>query len=156
MSSERVHHHDQLLYSPGTQVVALRDVIAPGGKILHPHGAVGVVVDVLNEGGRGYRVRFPDGGEEVFARQEVVMLAHYREGPIGAEEMSEAQGELFDRVMLRCVVGSRAYGLEDEASDTDYRGIYLPPAERHWSLYGVPDQIERTATQEQYWELQRF
>src|SRR5690606_21577327 len=111
---------------------------------------------VLEEKTPGYRVRFPDGGEEVFARQDVVMLAHYREGPIGAAEASEVQEDLFDRVILRCVVGSRAYGLEDEASDTDYRGIYLPPAERHWSLYGVPDQIERPATQEQYWELQRF
>jgi hypothetical protein len=26
----------------------------------------------------------------------------------------------------------------------------------HWSLYGVPDQIDREETQEQYWELQRF
>ena len=41
-------------------------------------------------------------------------------------------------------------------SDTDYRGIYLPPADLHWSLYGVPDQLDREETQEQYWELQRF
>jgi predicted nucleotidyltransferase len=36
------------------------------------------------------------------------------------------------------------------------RGIYLPPAELHWSLYGVPEQIERDETQESYWEIRKF
>jgi len=36
------------------------------------------------------------------------------------------------------------------------RGIYLPPADLHWSLYGVPDQLENHDTQEAYWELQKF
>ena len=54
------------------------------------------------------------------------------------------------------MIGSRAYGLEDENSDTDRRGVYLPPAELHWSLYGVPEQLEDHATQETYWELQKF
>ena len=38
----------------------------------------------------------------------------------------------------------------------DRRGIYLPPAELHWSLYGVPEQIENNDMQEAYWELQKF
>ena len=59
-------------------------------------------------------------------------------------------------MIYRCVVGSRAYGLDDEGSDTDRRGIYLPPAELHWSLYGVPEQLENDDTQESYWELQKF
>jgi len=63
---------------------------------------------------------------------------------------------LYERVIYRCVIGSRAYGLDDEASDTDRRGIYLPPAELHWSLYGVPEQLENDETQEVYWELQKF
>ena len=49
---------------------------------------------------------------------------------------------LNDHVIYRCVIGSRAYGLEHEASDTDRRGVYLPPAELHWSLQGVPEQVE--------------
>lgn len=59
-------------------------------------------------------------------------------------------------MIYRCVIGSRAYGLDDNQSDTDYRGIFLPPAELQWSLYGVPEQIECHETQEHYWELQRF
>lgn len=64
--------------------------------------------------------------------------------------------DLWRHVIYRAVVGSRAYGLEDDQSDTDYRGIYLPPAERHWSLAGVPEQLENEATQEVYWELEKF
>lgn len=60
------------------------------------------------------------------------------------------------RLIYRCVVGSRAYGLEEDSSDTDTRGIYVPTGEQHWSLGGVPTQVEIDATQEHYWELQRF
>jgi predicted nucleotidyltransferase len=59
-------------------------------------------------------------------------------------------------VIYRCVVGSKAYGLDDAESDADRRGIYLPPAEAQWSLYGVPEQLENPDTEECYWELQKF
>jgi hypothetical protein len=59
-------------------------------------------------------------------------------------------------VVYRCVTGSRAYGLEHDASDVDLRGVYLPPAHLHWSLYGVPEQLENPAAEECYWELQKF
>ena len=84
------------------------------------------------------------------------MLAQYKEGKIGDSEVTARRSNLFERVIYRCVIGSRAYGLEDEQSDTDYRGVYLPPAELHWSLYGVPEQLECHETQEAYWELQKF
>jgi hypothetical protein len=61
-----------------------------------------------------------------------------------------------DYRLYRCVIGSRAYGLDDDLSDTDYRGIYLPPADLHWSLAGVPETIEHRATEEVYWELGKF
>ncbi len=64
--------------------------------------------------------------------------------------------DLVERVILRCVVGSRAYGLDREDSDTDRRGVYLPPADLHWSLAGAPPQLQNEATQEVYWELQKF
>ena len=76
------------------------------------------------------------------------MLAQYKEGEIGDTQVTTREHDLFERVIYRCVVGSQAYGLESDQSDTDYRGIYLPPAELHWSLYGVPDQMEHEETQE--------
>ena len=49
-------------------------------------------------------------------------------------------------VHYRCVVGSRAYGLEVEGSDTDRRGFYLAPAVLDWSLDGAPGQLLETLT----------
>jgi predicted nucleotidyltransferase len=154
--TERVHHNPHLIFSVGTQVVTTRAVSGAGGVVRHPAGAVGVIVRSPTDGEHNYRVRFPDGLEEAFRPDDVVMLAQYKEGEIGDTTVSAAQGDLFDRVILRCVIGSRAYGLDDERSDTDRRGIFLPAADLHWSLYGVPEQVERHETQEHYWELQRF
>jgi serine/threonine protein kinase len=59
-------------------------------------------------------------------------------------------------VIYRCVVGSRAFGLAGDGSDTDRRGIYLPPADLQWSRYGARELLKNEATQECYWELQKF
>jgi predicted nucleotidyltransferase len=67
-----------------------------------------------------------------------------------------AQYDLQNYVIYRCIVGSRAFRLDDSDSDTDRRGIYLPPANLHWSLYGVPEQLDFNATEEVYWEAQKF
>ena len=90
------------------------------------------------------------------AHREIISLAKYKEGEIGNAEVAAKQCNLYERVIYRCVVGSRAYGLDDAESDTDRRGTYLPPAELHWSLYGVPEQLENDETQEAYWELKKF
>jgi uncharacterized protein len=154
--ADRVHQNPNLIYSVGTQVVALRQVASDGGRLLHPRGSVGVIVKAPSDLDHSYRVRFPDGVEEALRREELVMLAHFKEGEIGDPQVTTARTDLFNRVIYRCVIGSRAFGLDDEHSDTDYRGIFLPSADQHWSLYGVPDQVECDATQEHYWELQRF
>ncbi|MGC3967349.1 MAG: nucleotidyltransferase domain-containing protein [Pirellulales bacterium] len=154
--TDRVHHNPNLIYSVGTQVVTLRNITGEGGRLLHPRGAVGVVVRTPGDLTHAYRVRFLDGVEEALHRDDLTMLALWKEGAIGDAAITAERHDLFSRVIYRCVVGSRAYGLDHDGSDTDRRGIYLPPAELHWSLYGVPDQLDREETQEQYWELQRF
>jgi hypothetical protein len=154
--TERVHFHEHLIFSVGTQVVALRDVTVEGGRMLHPKGAVGVVVQSPSNQNDSYRVRFPDGVEEALRREDVVMLAQYKEGEIGDAEAVASQTNLYERVIYRCVIGSRAYGLDHAESDTDRRGIYVPPVDLHWSLYGVPEQLENDETQEVYWEIKKF
>jgi predicted nucleotidyltransferase len=151
--TERVYHHPDLIYSAGTRVVAQVDIFGSAGLIIHPRGAVGVVVKSPTDGGHSYRVRFPDGHEASLRRDEVTMLARFKEGE---EAAASAHADLYDRVIYRCVIGSQAYGLAGDKSDVDRRGIYLPTADRHWSLYGVPEQLENDAAQEVYWELQKF
>jgi predicted nucleotidyltransferase len=151
-----VHQNPTLVFSVGTQVVVVRDVIGDAGRILHPRGSVGVVIKSPRDLDHAYRVRFLDGVEESLRRDDLVSLAHFKEGEIGDAQITASRSNLFERVIYRCVIGSRAYGLDDDESDTDHRGIFLPPAELHWSLYGVPEQLECHETQEHYWELQRF
>jgi hypothetical protein len=45
-----------------------------------------------------------------------------------------ASADLCLFVIYRCIVGSTAYGLSQEGSDADRRGVYLPPAHLEWSL----------------------
>ncbi|MCI0683342.1 MAG: nucleotidyltransferase domain-containing protein [Gemmataceae bacterium] len=153
---DRVHFHPDLIVSLGTQVVTLIDIPGAGGLVLHPRGAVGVVVKAPTDHEHSYRVRFADGLETPLKRNEITMLALFKEGAIGDSGVLAARTDLYERVIYRCVIGSQAYGLADSESDVDRRGIYLPAPEQHWSLYGVPEQLENDATQEAYWELQKF
>lgn len=153
---QRPPHSASVHFNPGTRVVVLRDVLDPSGRISHPRGAVGVVLRSADEHEKGYRVRFPDGVEETLARREVVLLSQYKAQEIGRTATDAGDCNLYEHVIYRCVIGSRAYGLDDSDSDTDRRGIYVPPGWMHWSLYGVPDQLENSATEEVYWEIQKF
>jgi predicted nucleotidyltransferase len=154
--TDRVHYHPDLIFSRGTQVVTLVDIPGAAGLVMHPRGTVGVVVKSPADHEHSYRVRFADGLEVPLKRNEVTMLAHFKEGEIGDSGILAARIDLYERVIYRCVIGSQAYGLADAESDVDRRGIYVPSADLHWSLYGVPEQLENEATQEAYWELQKF
>jgi predicted nucleotidyltransferase len=82
------------------------------------------------------------------------MLSKSKEQDPGYPRIADV--DLYDRVFYRCVIGSQAYGLADADSDVDRRGIYLPAADQQWSLASVPEHLERTETQEFYWELKKF
>lgn len=154
--TDRVHHPANLIYSVGSQVVSLIEVVGQNGRLLHPRGSVAVIVRSPQDLEHPYRVRFSDGIEESLTRDKVTLLARFKEGDIGDAAITALRSDLYERVIYRCVIGSQAYGLANEESDIDRRGIYLPPAELHWSLYGVPDQLENHETQEAYWEVQKF
>jgi uncharacterized protein len=136
--------------------VALVEILGQNGKVLHPRGSVGVVVRSPIDLEHPYRVRFPDGIEESLHRDQLTMLARFKEVAIGDSGITAHRCNLYERIIYRCVIGSQAYGLAGEGSDIDRRGIYLPTAQLHWSLYGVPDQLENDDTQEAYWEIQKF
>ena len=154
--NHRVHNSLNLIYSPGTQVVALKQVQGTNGEAIHPAGAVGVVLRSPVDRQHSYRIRFVDGFESMLHHDNLMLLAEYKQGVINDSSRVLSTHGLFNRVIYRCVVGSRAFGLSTEESDTDRRGIYLPPADLEWSLYGVPEQLENEETQEAYWELQKF
>ncbi|GHB62478.1 nucleotidyltransferase [Streptomyces xanthochromogenes] len=61
-----------------------------------------------------------------------------------------------DHTVYSCVMGSRAFGLATEGSDTDVRGIYLAPTQLFWRFEKPPTHIEGPADEQFSWELERF
>ncbi len=155
----------------GTQVISLVEVRGPNNSVVHPRGAVGVVTRTPAVEGEKFLVRFPDGFETSLTRDHLDVLKHFKDrlgvaadvsrltsdSPISQNGLtSAATFDLEQCIIYRCIVGSRAYGLDTDASDTDIRGVYIVPAELQWSLFGAPEQFEDNATQSCYWELQKF
>ncbi|MGV3604944.1 MAG: DNA polymerase beta superfamily protein [Planctomycetaceae bacterium] len=142
------------LLVPGMRVVCRNAVLSDDGTLLHPANSIAIVGsdEGLDSTTHTVRLCFTDGLEIIASEQDVVDLNDFQEGLPNNRLTYDPR----NRLILKCVIGSRAYGLDDATSDTDYRGIYLPKASEHWSLQGVPSQWEDQATQEHYWEIQRF
>jgi predicted nucleotidyltransferase len=154
-----------LILSTGTRLVIRNDVNRIGGGSSIAAGAVAVIIESPSDGNHAYKVRFNDGAEAMVRRSEFSILKEFKQvvhGP-GTDPDESTEFEQWEsNIIYRCIVGSQAFGLTDGDSDVDRRGIYLPPAELHWSLYGVPEQINPHRTgpdadnAETYWELQKF
>jgi predicted nucleotidyltransferase len=140
----------------GTQVVSLVEVRGTNNSLVHPHGAVGVVTRTPTGDQKHFLVRFPDGFEASLKREQLDVLKHFKDRLLPGSESAMADFDLEKLVIYRCVVGSRAYGLETDDSDVDRRGVYVAPAELQWSLFGAPEQFEDNTAQACYWELQKF
>ncbi len=144
------------LFELGTQVVVLQTVRGKGARSLFPPGVVGIVVRLPALDTSKYLIRFMDGTEEAIDGCELIALANYRNPTLEESAQGKEQARFYDRIIYQCIIGSQAYGLSNDASDIDRRGIYLPRADDQWSLFGVPEQIENEPTQEAYWEYQKF
>jgi predicted nucleotidyltransferase len=162
--------------SAGTQVVSRVEVRGTNNSLVHPRGAVGVVTRTPAGEEKHFLVRFRDGFEFSLQLDQMEVLKHFKRRLGVAADVSRRTSlsvDLGDQrgltstatvpdfdletfIIYRCVVGSRAYGLDHDDSDTDRRGIYLAPADLQWSLFGAPEQFEDNATQSCYWELQKF
>lgn len=140
----------------GTAVVLLRDVRAADAQSPLSAGTGGLIIKSPVDGTHAYRVRMTGGEEVSLPRDAFEVLAVYQSPNYAGTSDILARHDLQTHVSLRVVIGSRAYGLDHNASDTDRRGVYIPPAAAHWSLFGVPEQLENDATQECYWEVGKF
>ncbi len=60
-----------------------------------------------------------------------------------------------NHIMMECISGSRAYGLDTETSDTDIKGVYILPKSEYYSL-NYTGQINNPSNDIVFYELKRF
>ncbi|MFD3487737.1 DNA polymerase beta superfamily protein [Streptomyces sp. NPDC058665] len=61
-----------------------------------------------------------------------------------------------EHTVYACVMGSRAFGLATEGSDTDRRGVFLAPTPLFWRFEKPPTHVDGPADEQFSWELERF
>ncbi|MET9830002.1 nucleotidyltransferase domain-containing protein [Streptomyces sp. NPDC006385] len=61
-----------------------------------------------------------------------------------------------DHTIYACVMGSRAFGLATDGSDTDRRGVFLAPTALFWRFDKPPTHVEGPQEEQFSWELERF
>lgn len=61
-----------------------------------------------------------------------------------------------DHTVYACVMGSRAFGLATQDSDTDRRGVFVVPTPMFWGLDKPPTHVTGPRDEQFSWELERF
>ncbi|MFJ2673482.1 DNA polymerase beta superfamily protein [Streptomyces sp. NPDC087525] len=70
--------------------------------------------------------------------------------------MTSPEALVREHTVYACVMGSRAFGLATEGSDTDRRGVFLAPTPLFWRFGKPPAHVEGPAPEQFSWELERF
>ena len=139
------HLNPNFIIPVGTQVVLRKDldvmgpaVDAAGERLFKKSGTVGVVLEAPLTNDYPYLVGFPDNAAVRAQKQDLsVRKTDAPEDDLPVREIAAFEPYVIYKVRM----GSKAFGLADETSDTDERGVYLPPADWHWSLQPLPEQI---------------
>jgi predicted nucleotidyltransferase len=129
---------------PGTEVVTRVDRVVDGE--LRPQGATGRVVSVSP-----LVVQFLDGKRATYLRDEVMPRK------LGVQRYAQRRAAAWDQlrpcVVVDTVVGSRAWGLADAASDEDRRGVFVLPMPWTTGLVDPPLDLVSVDGSQTYWEL---
>lgn len=130
----------------GTEVVTRVDRVVGERRV--PQGTIGRVVKIL---GDDLDVAIVGVGTLRYARRE---LSPRRVGQVlWAERRESAWTSLHECVVLDTQVGSHAWGLADEASDDDRRGIFALPLPWTLGLVAPPEDLVREDGSATYWAV---
>jgi predicted nucleotidyltransferase len=144
------------VHSAGTQVVLKANLPVLGEEtsgLYRKAGNVGIVSECPDTVQGDYVVQFTDGSR---VRASFDQLA-LRRAEIDTE-LTQRDFDFGPHVIFECQVGSKAFGLSTEDSDDDIRGVFLPPAALHWSLFSLPEQFEAKDESDDFvfWEIEKF
>ncbi len=130
----------------GTEVTTRVDRVV-GGE-LRPQGATGRVAAI--DGDR-VEVQFLDGKRATYLRAEVTPRK------LGVTRYAHRRAAAWDAlrpcVVIDTLVGSRAWGLSDERSDEDRRGVFVLPLPWTTGLVDPPLDLVSVDGSQTYWEI---
>lgn len=132
----------------GTEVVTFVERVLGERRV--PQGSVGRVAKVE---GDQVDVTIVGVGVVRYARSE---LSARRVGQVlFAQRRADAWDALSPCVVLETVVGSRAWGLSDEGSDVDRRGVFALPFSWAQGLVAPPEDLVSADGSATYWEAKK-
>jgi hypothetical protein len=132
----------------GTEVTTRVDRVLGDRRV--PQGAVGRVMAVQAE---GIDVMLVGVGVVRYQRDELVPR---KQGQVKyARRRGAVWSTLRPCVVLEAVVGSRAWGLADEGSDTDLRGVFMLPFPWTTGLAPPPVDLVSADGSASYWEAEK-
>jgi hypothetical protein len=130
----------------GTEVSTRVDRTSGARRLAH-----GTVGRVVRERDGGFDVHIVGVGEVWYAREELELR---RPGQARfAERREAAWAALKPCTVLEAVVGSHAWGLAGEGSDTDTRGAFALPFSWSCGLAEAPSDLVSADGSHTYWEL---
>jgi hypothetical protein len=138
-----------IIIPKGTDVVLKSPQRAEDGYMLKP-GTVGRVAGFFYN---TYELTLPTGRKVTCQRDQLVVQKQNV-----LEQISRSHYdwiELKEKIIYESTVGSHAWGLNDETSDIDKKGIFILPFPALATIYTVPDEIKDPETDSQYWEVQK-
>ncbi|HEY4221806.1 MAG TPA: nucleotidyltransferase domain-containing protein, partial [Myxococcota bacterium] len=145
---------DDTVLPKGTRVIVRVPVVDEAGE-KHRAGFLAVVRSVDN---RSYSVETPAGSTFVLDRAQLDLERADLLQSLADRQWDERR--LRDNIIYAAVVGSKAWGLDDENSDEDVRGCFVLPFEEHASIYDAPDEIHEiesgTSDAGAYWEIEKL
>lgn len=132
----------------GTEVSTRVERTADGRTV--PQGAVGRVRAIE---GQAVTVHVVGVGDVRYARDE---LLPRKAGQLDYAVRREAAWDaLRPNVVIETLVGSRAWGLAGEDSDTDLRGVFVLPFSWTIGLVDAPSDLVRIDGSANYWEVDK-
>jgi len=142
-------NENSIIIPKGTDVVLKSSQRAEDGYMLK-QGTVGRVTGFFYN---TYEVTLPAGRKVVCQRDQLVVQKQNV-----LEQISKSHYdwmELKENIIYESTVGSHAWGLNDETSDIDKKGIFILPFRALATIYSVPDELKDPETDSQYWEIQK-
>lgn len=136
----------------GTQVLLREPLVDTAGAIAQ-RGATGRVVG--DDGGH-YLVRLGDGRLVRADRGQLGLRKEHQARAARPESDVDNERLVTEHTIYAAIVGSRAFGLATDDSDTDTRGIYQAPTSAFWSLAKPPTHVAGPAPEWFSWEVERF